>query len=113
MRNRLFLIAGLALGLFAVSPSVSLAQKVTMEWENAPLSDVVRAFAKFSGRTIVVAPDAGDRAVTASFQDVDWERAFDLMLSGLGLTRRVDAAGVIHVERRPSARPGRRDGASR
>jgi type II secretory pathway component HofQ len=77
---------------------------MTMEWQNAPLTDVVRAFAAFSGRTIVVAPEAGNPEVTASLADVEWQRALDVVLMAHGLVARVDATGVIRIERQRAGR---------
>ena len=57
MSKRLCLAAAFALTLLALSPSIGSAQAgrgITVEWQNAPLSHVVRAFATLSGRTIVV-----------------------------------------------------------
>ncbi|MFN2566405.1 MAG: hypothetical protein ABR499_15525 [Gemmatimonadaceae bacterium] len=103
MRRRLYLAAGFALTLLALSPSIGRAQeraRITVEWQNAPLSHVIRAFAAFSGRTIVLAPDVGDPDVTASFQDVDWQRALGIILATRALDARVDASGVIRIEKR-------------
>jgi ferric-dicitrate binding protein FerR (iron transport regulator) len=106
MSKRLFLGAGFALTLLALSPSIGRAQaggRITVEWQNAPLSDVVRGFATFSGRTIVLAPDAGDPEVTAAYQNIDWQLALDLILERLGLVARVDSSGVIRIEKRNAA----------
>jgi type II secretory pathway component HofQ len=105
MSKRLYLAAGFALTLLAVSPSIGRAQAgqgITVEWQNALLSDVIRAFAALSGRTIVVAPDVGDPEVTASFNNADWQLALDIILMTRGLVARVDAAGVIRIEKESS-----------
>jgi type II secretory pathway component HofQ len=102
MSKRLCLTAGFVLTLLAAPALSAHAQNVTMEWQNAPLSQVIRAFARFSGRTIVLASDVGDPEVTASLQNVDWQRALGLVLARLGLVERVDPTGVIRVERRTS-----------
>ena len=101
MFARLCLTAGVAVAL-ALSPSVASAQagqRVTMEWQSAPLNDVVRAFARFSGRTITVAPDVGNPEITASIQDADWHYALDTILATRGLFARVDASGVIRIQK--------------
>jgi ferric-dicitrate binding protein FerR (iron transport regulator) len=106
MSKRLFLGAGFALTLLALSPSIGRAQvggRITVEWQNAPLSDVVRGFATFSGRTIVLARDAGDPEVTAAYQNIDWQLALDLILERLALVARVDSSGVIRIEKRNAA----------
>src|SRR5688572_7907945 len=105
MSKRLYLAGSFVVALLALSPDASRAQArreahITVEWQNAPLSDVVNAFAKFSGRTIEVAPEVRPSLVTFAAQDVEWMRAFDLMLAQQALVARVDTAGVIHVENR-------------
>ena len=104
MAKRLWLTAGLVVTLSTFSASTAQSQRVTMEWQNAPLTQVVRAFAAFSGRTIVVAPDAGNPEVTASLADVEWQRGLDVVLTAYGLVARVDATGVIRIERQAAGR---------
>jgi type II secretory pathway component HofQ len=102
MLKRLSLAAGFALAVLALSPSVGRAQAgpgVTLESQNAPLSHVVAAFEKLSSRTIVVAADVGDPLITASVANVQWERALDLILATRGLVARVDASGIIRIEK--------------
>lgn len=114
MFARYSLITGVVVAL-ALSPSVGRAQatetapRVTMEWQNAPLSDVLRAFSRFSGRTIVVAPGVGDPEITASVQNAEWPRALDVVLATRGLVARTDASGVIRVEKQspPKSEGGR------
>jgi type II secretory pathway component HofQ len=105
MFKRLYLAVGFTVTLLALSPSVGGAQetrRVRFEWENAPLSQVVRAFAAFSGRTIVLAPDVGDPTVTASVQHIEWRAALELILAAHGLVARVDASGNIRIEKHGS-----------
>jgi len=73
---------------------------VTVEWVNAPLSQVLRGFAAVSGRSIVMAPDAGDIELSAALTDVDWELAMDTVLERVGRVARVEPSGTIRVERR-------------
>jgi type IV pilus assembly protein PilQ len=101
MFARFCLTAAVAVAL-ALSPSVARAQagqRVTMEWQSAPLNDVVQAFAKFSGRTIAVAPDVGNPEMTASVQNVEWQRALAIVLATRGLVTHIDASGVIRIEK--------------
>jgi len=72
MFARFCLHAAVAIAL-ALSPSVARAQaeqRVTLEWQSAPLTQVVQAFAKFSGRTITVAPDVGNPEITVSVREL-------------------------------------------
>ena len=93
----------LALALLVAPPSFlsgQTQQRITVEYQNAPLSEVVRGFAAFSGRTIGVAPDVGDPLVTALVRDVDWLVGFDQILETQSLVARPQGAGVVRVERR-------------
>ena len=104
MLKRLWLTAGFVGALSTLSASAARGQKVTMEWQNAPLTDVVRAFGTFAQRSIVVAPEVGNPEVTASITDVDWQRALDLVLMPHGLVARVDDKGVIYIERKATGK---------
>ena len=110
MSKRFHFVGLLAVALLGLTPGHSQAQaageaRITVEWENALLSDVVNAFAKFSGRTIVVAPGVRASSVTFAARDMEWRAALELMLAQQGLVARTDDAGVIHVEKRPAAQP--------
>jgi ferric-dicitrate binding protein FerR (iron transport regulator) len=101
--KRLLLAAGFAIAALTTSPSASSAQapkRVTVEYQNARLADVVRAFASLSGQSIVLAPNAADLQVTASFTNVDWKVALDDILARQGLVCYEDAIGVLRVEKR-------------
>jgi type II secretory pathway component HofQ len=105
MSKRLCLAAVIALSQLAVSPSIGRAQaarRITVEWQSVPLSQVMEAFAKFSGRTIVIAPDVDGREVTTAFQNVDWQLVLDAILEKQGLVARADSSNVIHIEKRAS-----------
>jgi type II secretory pathway component HofQ len=103
MIERPRLTYGFAITLLAFSPSIVRAQVprlITVEYQNAPLSQVIRGFAAFSGRAIVVAPDAGDPEVTASMKNVDWQVGLDRILESQALVARPDTSGVVRIERR-------------
>jgi ferric-dicitrate binding protein FerR (iron transport regulator) len=103
MSKRLCLAAAFALTQLALVPSIGLAQapqRITVEWQNARLSHVIDAFARFSGRTIVLAPDVGEQQVTAAFANGDWQLVLDAILEQHTLVARREASGVIRVEKR-------------
>jgi type II secretory pathway component HofQ len=79
---------------------VEKERRIVVEYENAPLSQVIHGFSAFSGRKIVLASDAGDPAVTASIRNVDWQRGLDEILEGQALVAQTDAAGVLRISRR-------------
>jgi type II secretory pathway component GspD/PulD (secretin) len=113
MPKRLSYAARIALVLVLGWPAVGLGQalEITVEFENAPLSDVAQAFARYSGRPVIVDPRVGDPGVTVSIHNVDWRRALDLIARDLGLVTRVDAAGNIRIEK-PGSVPTQRQAGS-
>jgi ferric-dicitrate binding protein FerR (iron transport regulator) len=105
MFKRLCLAAVVAFLLLGISPSIGQSQaapRITVEWQSAPLSHVIDAFARFSGFTIVMAPDVDGQDVTAAFQNIDWQLALDAILEKQGLVARKDSSNAIHIEKRAS-----------
>ncbi len=92
---------------YGSAPQQGQAQpRITVTFQDAPLSQVIENFAAFAGRNIVLAPDVGDPHVTADIRNVEWQLGLDQILAPLGLVARVDASGVIRVERRSPAPAG-------
>ena len=68
-----------------------------MRWENAPISDVLRVFAEFSGRTIL--PSKGvTGTVTATIVDQPWDIAFKAIMNANGYDVTVNWDGIIIVD---------------
>jgi ferric-dicitrate binding protein FerR (iron transport regulator) len=74
-------------------------QPITIEFENAPLSRVLRSISAFAKRSITIAPDVGDPAVSFTVRSVDWQRAVSSMLRDNGLAATADASGDLLVVR--------------
>jgi ferric-dicitrate binding protein FerR (iron transport regulator) len=90
-----------SVALLAVLPSLVAAQapgRITVSYEAAPVSEVVSSFARFSHRTIVVAPDAGSRFISGSVENGEWMPALDQLLGEQGLIVRPDSGGLLRVE---------------
>jgi non-heme chloroperoxidase len=82
--------------------SVGSAQEVrraTVEWQVAPLADVVDALARFSGNRIVLPPEDGARLVTVAFRDTDWRLVLDSVLRSHALVARTSINNVLVVEK--------------
>ena len=71
--------------------------RITIAWENAPINDVLAAFAAFSGRTIIPAKAVGDLTVTAEIIDKPWDVAMRAILNANGLDAVEDQNGIIIV----------------
>jgi type II secretory pathway component HofQ len=80
------------------SDARSTLPKVSVTYQDADLRQVVFAFAKFSGRTIVVAPGVSE-VVTTDIHDQAWDVALQSILGSRNLTASEDDHGVITVDR--------------
>ena len=80
------------------------ARPISVDYMNAPLQNVVRGIAAYSGRTIRLSDELGNPAVNISLRDVHWRRALDLILEQQGLVAKDDPNGVIRIDRRESSR---------
>jgi type II secretory pathway component HofQ len=65
-------------------------------WEQAPIGEVLQAFAAFSGTSIVVGSDV-DGFVTADINDQPWDVALASILASQGLRATEDGYGIILV----------------
>lgn len=71
-------------------------ERISVEWNAAPMGDVLRAFAEFSGKSFVAAPEVTG-TVTAFIEDQPWDVALHVVLSAQGLTAIEDEHGIVHV----------------
>jgi type IV pilus assembly protein PilQ len=71
--------------------------RITVEFRNTPMVDVVGTFADFSGRSIVPGQGVGNQTVTATIQGQPWDEAMRAILAGQGLAARELASGIIMV----------------
>jgi protein transport protein HofQ len=98
------LLAGV-LGLAAlVTPLAACAQaaqsqarRISVSWTEAPIADVLQAFAAFAGASIVAGSGVGG-FVTAEIHDQPWDVALQAILSTRGLVAAEDDYGIIRVE---------------
>ncbi|MGE0160635.1 MAG: secretin N-terminal domain-containing protein [Gemmatimonadales bacterium] len=70
---------------------------VSVTWEAAPLAEVLRAFAAFSGASIVAGAGV-EGFVTANIDDQPWDVALEAILASLGLFAVEEASGIIRVQ---------------
>jgi non-heme chloroperoxidase len=115
MVKRLFVVAVVAVAQLTFCCSIGyaqLTQRMTVEWQNAPLSQVVDAMARFSRRRIVLPADVGQQEVTVAFENTDWRVVLDSILQQQALVARTDSSDVIRVEKRAMPAKVSRSGAS-
>ncbi len=80
------------------TPAASAMPSVTQSWTEAPLRDVLRAFAVFSGRSIVAGAGVDGVFVTADIRDQPWDLALQTILESRGLRAIENEQGIIRVE---------------
>ncbi len=80
-----------------VAPTVSSQPRVTLSWTEAPLRDVLRAFAFYSGRSIVAGSGVDGVFVTADIRDEPWDLALQAILESRGLAAEENEEGIIRV----------------
>jgi type IV pilus assembly protein PilQ len=75
----------------------SQARRISVTWTEAPINDVLLAFAAFSGTSIVPGSNVSG-FVTADINDQPWDVALETILSGQGLIATENDYGIIRVD---------------
>jgi type II secretory pathway component HofQ len=75
----------------------SQARRMSVSWTAVPIQDVLRAFAAYSGASIVASAGVS-AAVTADINDQPWDVALRTILSVHGLVATEDEYGIIRVD---------------
>ena len=75
----------------------SQARRISVTWTEAPINDVLLAFAAFSGTSIVPGSNV-QGFVTADINDQPWDVALETILSGQGLVATENDYGIIRVD---------------
>lgn len=73
------------------------ARRISVTWTEAPINDVLLAFAAFSGKSIVPGSNVTG-FVTADINDRPWDVALETILSRHGLVATEDDYGIISVD---------------
>jgi type IV pilus assembly protein PilQ len=73
------------------------AERISVTFSNAPISEVLFTFADFSGRSIVAGTQV-DAIISAEIKNQPWDVALDALLSSYGLVGRETESGIIRVE---------------
>lgn len=71
--------------------------RITISWENADITDVLAAFAAFSGRTIIPSKDVKGN-ITAEIVNQPWDVAMRALLNANGFDAQEDSHGIIIVD---------------
>jgi type IV pilus assembly protein PilQ len=74
----------------------SQAPRITVQWDNASIEDVIAGFAAFSGRTIVMGKGITGN-VTAEIKNQPWDLALNAVLESQGLAVQTLPGGIFNV----------------
>lgn len=83
--------------LASQSPQVQEARRISVTWTEAPINDVLLAFAAFSGKSVVPGSNVVG-FVTADINDQPWDIALQHILQGQGLSAEESSEGIIRVD---------------
>jgi type IV pilus assembly protein PilQ len=81
----------------ASEPQQSQEPRISVDFQDTEIRDVIISFSVFSGRTIVVGKGVAG-LVTASIKDQPWDVALRSILQSQGLNAIEDATGIITVD---------------
>jgi type IV pilus assembly protein PilQ len=82
---------------WSVGPFAAAQPRITVNYQDADIRDVLAAFAAFSGRTIVVGKGVEGK-ITAEIRDQPWDIAMQAILQSQGLAAAEDGNGIITVD---------------
>lgn len=80
----------------SVTTNASNKNLISINFEHAPLTEVIRAFTLISGANIVLGTN-GHELVTLSMKDVEWEPALNAILDSTGKTLVMKTPGIYIV----------------
>ena len=80
------------------SPQVQEARRISAIWTEAPVNDVLLAFAAFSGKSVIPSSNVTG-FVTADINDQPWDIALRYILQGQGLKAEESSEGIIRVDK--------------
>jgi type IV pilus assembly protein PilQ len=78
-------------------PQGSQEARISVDFQDTDIRDVITSFSVFSGRTIIVGKGVAG-TVTASIKDQPWDVAMRSILQAQGLNALEDASGIITVD---------------
>lgn len=90
------------------SPKLYIGEKISLDFQNAELHNIIRIIGEVSGKNIVVS-DAVSGRVTLKLRDVPWDQALDIVLSArnLGVEESGNVLTVYDLPTLNSIRAGR------
>ncbi len=72
--------------------------RVTADFKNSPLLEIIDVLAGKAGANIVIAPEVDAKTrITMRFQDVPWNDALDALVKTAGYTVVTEASGIVRI----------------
>ena len=84
------------LAMHRTDATQSQAPRITVQWDNASIEDVIAGFAAFSGRTIILGKSITGN-VTAEIKNQPWDLALNAVLESQGLSVQTLPGGILNV----------------
>jgi type IV pilus assembly protein PilQ len=84
------------LAMHRAEAAQSQAPRITVQWDNASIEDVIAGFAAFSGRTIILGKGITGN-VTAEVKNQPWDLALNAVLESQGLAVQTLPGGILNV----------------
>ena len=91
------LLLALLVGAAQPGTAQSEARHMSVSWSGTPIHEVLRAFAAYSGKSIVAGAGVSG-LVTADINDQPWDVALQVILSTNGLVATENEYGIIRVD---------------
>lgn len=74
------------------------ARRITVQFENTPIEDVLFTFAEFADRSIVSGQNVSGTTISAVIDNQPWDVALEAILGSYGLVARELNSGIIRVD---------------
>ncbi|HUF51265.1 MAG TPA: AMIN domain-containing protein [Longimicrobiales bacterium] len=80
------------------TPQQPQQQRIRIEFDQRPITEVLAVFSDLSGRTIMPSPGVRTKLISADLRDVPWPDALAAILEANDMTIREVAGGILLVE---------------
>ncbi len=90
-------VNGLSVEVAQPAPAAQEADRISVEFYNASIQEVLFTFADFSGRSIIPGAEV-DAVISAGIRDQPWDQALEEILRAHGYSSVETESGIIRVE---------------
>ena len=86
-----------SVGLFIGRKTKFTGEKISLDFQNADVPNLIRLIGELSGKNVIVSPRVEGIRVTLKLKDVPWDQALDMITSTNGLVV-IDKGNVIRID---------------